>query len=86
MLIPPYLQTEEGEDISESTIRLESILDFQIVSSYHEADSELIEIQTSSIVRYQDKSIILHITFANPAHISLDAIDKDTLVIKVISS
>ena len=84
MLIPPYLQSDEGEDISASTFRLDSILHLQVISSYHEAGSELIQIEASSIVRYQSNQMVIQITFDNPAHISLDALDKDSLVIKVI--
>ena len=87
MLIPPYLRpSEDGSTSMVSDFKVDSVLDLRVTSSLYEPDSEFIQIKSVSLVKYEGKSLVLQVEFLNPDYISLDAIDRDVLLITVSNS
>ena len=79
MSVPNYLQEGhiKNTDPLFEDFKIDRLLDFVVVSQIHEADSELIKISDTKLLKYSNDTLIVSVTFLFPEMISLDAIEKD---------
>ena len=66
MRIPPFLESKS------ELIKLDDFIYVHVVSSFHDYDSEEIEIKDYRIVSYIEKRLQLQIDFLKPNYLSLD--------------